>query len=591
MTTPERMTAEDAWRGLLAEVETTIAAEPAGSAASSLVVTARGDELMASALEQDGASEERWRAPARVVDAPVLATSPSASGQPEGLVLFADRDEIVALSSSDGARRWAVRARGRTLLAAARSAGRTALLTSDRTGRRALSLFDGAGRERFGVVADGGLGTPALIGDVLLAPFGDGNVAAIDATEGRERGRARLGVSPLNALRAEAGWFFGGPPWVTLDGSTSYALPRRPLPGVVLGASEPEPVPRSGDVTRLYVRPRAGTGPEDVYMATYGRIAFGLEREHGSLLWVVALQGRALAGALLPHGLLVCDDSGSLRLLGARSGDVTQKWQLVRRSRASFRDGALVGCALDASTALAAQASSETSEQPLLDQLARVLALSDPGLTDAQRFLSRELAARPEPEATRVLIELVTRRNLDRVLQSEAEDLLAIRRNGQDYMLAALEGGERGDATALPPIAPLGEALAALGERRAAPLLARQLNRPAHTAAALARATSALEQLASEAEYDELSVFFALHRTTADSPELIAAVVSVGKTLLRVAGSRARDLIEHATRDPLTIPDVRAALETALREPASAPTPRGSTSRRDRLQDRRQRPG
>lgn len=238
-----------------------------------------------------------------------------------------------------------------------------------------------------------------------------------------------------------------------------------------------------------------------------------------------------------------------------------------------------MGCTLTASSTLAAPASSDASELPLLEQLARVLALSDPGLTDAQRFLSRELAARPEPEATRVLIELVTRHSLDRVLQSEAEDLLAIRRNGQDYMLAALEDGERGgDATALPPIAPLGEALAALGERRAAPLLARQLNRPAHTAAALARAASALEQLASEAEYDELSVFFSLHRTTADGPELISAVVSVGKTLLRVAGSRARELVTFAMRDPLTIPDVRAALEPALREPTTVPPPRGSTS-------------
>jgi outer membrane protein assembly factor BamB len=216
-------------------------------------------------------------------------------------------------------------------------------------------------------------------------------------------------------------------------------------------------------------------------------------------------------------------------------------------------------------------------QPPLLEQLARVLALSDPGLSEAQRFLSRELAARPEPEATRVLIELVTRRSLDRVLQTEAEDLLAIRRNGQQYKLAALESAESGgDATALPPIAPLGEALAALGERRAAPLLARQLNRPAHTGAALARAAAALEQLASEAEYDELSVFFSLHRTTADSPELFSAVISVAKTMLRVAGPRARELIGFATRDPLTIPAVRGALEAALRDdqrsPAQGPT-------------------
>jgi outer membrane protein assembly factor BamB len=131
-------------------------------------------------------------------------------------------------------------------------------------------------------------------------------------------------------------------------------------------------------------------------------------------------------------------------------------------------------------------------------------------------------------------------------------------------MLAALAGTEARGEEAIPPIAPLGEALAALDERRAAPLLARQLNRPAHAPSAVARAAAVLEQLASEAEYAELSVFFSLHRTNADGPEWEAAVVSVGRTLLRVGGQKARTLLQFATRDPLTVPRVRSALEQAL---------------------------
>jgi outer membrane protein assembly factor BamB len=570
--TPAHAGGESAWQGQVALVDAAIAGErDRAGGTSSLALAARGSSLVATELEAGGATRERWRVRAEIIGAPVLPSWPRSSAQPEALVLYGDRNEIVALSAAQGTRRWALPARGRTLLAASSSGGRTALLTSDRTGRRALSLCDADGRERLDVVADASLGTPALIGDVLLAPFGDGNVAAIDAAAGVERARSRLGARPLHALRTGDGLFFGGPPWLALDGAAPIVVPRRPLPGVVLGPSEPEPPQPPADVTRLYVPTSAAAQPASggTYMATYGRIALGLEREHGSLLWVVALQGRALAGALVPEGLLVCDDSGALRLLAARSGNVAQRWQLLRRPRTSFGESALAGCALAPGNELAPESGSDASE-PLLEQLARVLALSDPGMTDAQRFLSRELAARPEPEATRLLIELVTRHSLDRALQSEAEDLLAIRRNGQQYMLAALEDGQRGaDATALPPIAPLGEALAALGERRAAPLLARQLNRPAHTAAALARAASALQQLASDAEYDELSVFFSLHRTTADSPELISAVITVGKTLLAIAGPRARGLLELATRDPLTVPDVRSALENALREPTT----------------------
>jgi outer membrane protein assembly factor BamB len=246
----------------------------------------------------------------------------------------------------------------------------------------------------------------------------------------------------------------------------------------------------------------------------------------------------------------------------------------------------LTGCALAAGAVLAARSDAAEAPAPLLEQLSSVLALSDPRLSDAQRFLSRELAARPEPEATRVLIELVRRHSLDQVLQSEAEDLLATRRNGEEHMLAALsETGAPGEKV-LPPIAPLGEALAALGETRAAPLLARQLNRPAHPASAIARAAAALEQLASEPEYDELSVFFSLHRTSADGPEWVAAVVSTGRTLLRIGGSRARTLIRFAILDPLTIPAIKSALEQELDSSPPAGAPDRSSRHPDTAGDR-----
>jgi outer membrane protein assembly factor BamB len=278
-----------------------------------------------------------------------------------------------------------------------------------------------------------------------------------------------------------------------------------------------------------------------------------------------------LAAAAVSGGFLACDDAGGVRLLGAQTGRVERQWQLIRRRPVARGVPPLSACALSGGRVLGpstndtpASRGPTAQPEPLLEQLGRVLALSDPGLSGAQRFLSRELAARAEPDATRVLIELVTRHNLDRTLQSEAEDLLATRRNGEEHMLAALSGvGARGGAS-LPPIAPLGEALAALDERRAAPWLARQLNRPAHAPSAIARAAAALEQLASEAEYAELSVFFSLHRTNADGPEWVAAVVSIGRTLLRVGGQKARALLQFATRDPLTVPQVRSALEQAL---------------------------
>jgi len=556
------------------------------------VVGVTPDELIAARLDRPAKDARIWRSRVTGASRPALAP---------GLIVVGSGRELLGLSPADGQRAWALPARDRVLLAATADRDQLALLLLDRRGLSSLVVYDraakGAPRERVRVTANGALGTPALLGGTLLVPWGAGYLSAVDARSQSELGRVRLGNELLHALWWGPALFFGGPPWVELTGGGAppYELPRRPLPGAggaalgPLGPAATEPASGAAieaDVTRLYVRPtRAGSADaSDRYVATYGRIAFGLERERGALEWVVALPGRALAAVAIGDDVIVCDDSGGVRALSSTTGRIQRLWQLERQRRVTLGEPTLSACALAPGSVLGSGAGADTpAPEPLLEQLAKVLALSDPGLSDAQRFLSRELAARPEPDATRVLIDLVQRHSLDRVLQSEAEDLLATRRNGEEHMLAALsEGGARGEQ-ALPAIAPLGEALAALGDVRAAPLLARQLNRPAHTASAIARAAAALEQLASEAEYGELSVFFSLHRTNADSPEGVAAVVSVGRTLLRVGGHQARTLIQFATRDPLTIPEIKQQLEQALgvSSPPPSTTPDDRSLRRD----------
>jgi outer membrane protein assembly factor BamB len=308
----------------------------------------------------------------------------------------------------------------------------------------------------------------------------------------------------------------------------------------------------------------------------------GIDARHGALSWVLALPGRALAAAPLRGAFVVCDDSGVLRLLEASGA--RQRWQaqLAEPRRRGRAEPALTGCSLGVGSVQrrerVASNESDAAATPLLEQLAGVLSLADRGLVDAQRFLSRELAARPEPEATRVLIDLATRRSADPILQVDAEDLLATRRNGAEFMLGALASTSPSgpDPLALAPLGPLADALGALGERRAAPLLAEQLNHPGHSAGAIARAAAALEQLASEAEYANLSVFFSLHRTIADQPERIEAVNAIGRTLLRIGGERGRTLVQQAARDPLTVTEVRQELTRALGEaPASKAPPTG----------------
>ena len=90
-----------------------------------------------------------------------------------------------------------------------------------------------------------------------------------------------------------------------------------------------------------------------------------------------------------------------------------------------------------------------------------------------------------------------------------------------DLMLAALERHYdflSGELLA-PPVGPLADALSAMKEQRAAPLLARHLNDPSTEVSDVERAARALSSLATPEELPSLRTFFALYRATADEPE------------------------------------------------------------------------
>jgi len=110
----------------------------------------------------------------------------------------------------------------------------------------------------------------------------------------------------------------------------------------------------------------------------------------------------------------------------------------------------------------------------------------------------------------------------------------------------------------------LADALAAMNEVSATPLLARHLNDPANEMADVERAAVALGKLATPAEYEDLRTFFALYRATADEPALVNAVVAVGSALLRIGGPQGKALVERAAQDPLTQSDVKRGLSVLL---------------------------
>jgi outer membrane protein assembly factor BamB len=156
-----------------------------------------------------------------------------------------------------------------------------------------------------------------------------------------------------------------------------------------------------------------------------------------------------------------------------------------------------------------------------------------------------------------------------RNLRVRATALLAQRRNGAEYMLSALEHEYDflNDVLHAPPVGALADALAAMKERSAAPLLARHLNDPANSPNDIERSAAALVALASEAELSELKTFFALYRATADEDALLDAVLHVAEALLKLGGGEGHKLVEMAALDPLTHPLLKKKLALLVRAP------------------------
>jgi HEAT repeat protein len=208
-------------------------------------------------------------------------------------------------------------------------------------------------------------------------------------------------------------------------------------------------------------------------------------------------------------------------------------------------------------------------------QIDRALGELDPEMASAQAFLVTELGRNPDPAVTKTLIDMTTSSRIPPDVRTRARSLLAQRRTGVEHMLAALERQYDFLSGALlpPPVGPLAEALAELGERRAAPLLARHLNDPSTDTADVEQAARALSKLAGPEELPTLRTFFALYRATADEPALVNAVVAIAEALVRVGGAEGRAIVERAARDPLTQPEVARGLAPLVAAPVAAAAP------------------
>lgn len=479
---------------------------------------------------------------------------------------------LFALDAATGRPLWAVSSDGRALRGAGDDGRVTvATLGMPGAGRSLFVAVDRQGRELLRIATHEQLGEPAVLAGVAFVPWGTEYVSAIDLSSGGEVARLLVHPPVSRARAIDGALYFGQQALVRFDdrigrayenGGDRFILPKLGLPGNPAWFSDGGDVTPRGataaDSVRAYAMPEmSGATPSfgsQRLAATYFRIAMGFDTTSHALTWVTTLPAAVVGGAAARGGFVFCDRGGNVSVVNAAWGGVASKFSLGTR---------LESCVVQPG-ALRVPEGKPTGV--LSEQIARAVELQDAQMVPAQRFLLTELGKEKQPLVTKLLIDLAENQRTPPVLVDDARRLLATRRNGADYMLAALKRHYNflSDVLRPPPVGPLADALGAMGEARAAPLLAAHLNDPADTPDDVERAARALVKLATPAEYPELKTFFSLYRSTANQKPMIEAVIAVARALVRVGGPDGRALVEQAARDPLTQPDVREGLRAVV---------------------------
>jgi outer membrane protein assembly factor BamB len=496
-----------------------------------------------------------------------------------GVVVGSGGGEAFALDASSGRVIWR------------RPTGPIALLGAGDDGTVTVAVFraaGGLGSVLLAVTHDGQvvrqietstqLGAPAVVDHLSFVPWSGQYISVIDLQNGDEKARVTLRDETSHAWTEGGVLWFGGTAYTRFDdrirdaskGKASRVTVKVPtLPGepkVMRSATSPVGVLADAqDKVRLYARPKAtddGVAIEDGHWyGTYFRLAMGFDASTSKLGWVHLGGSDFVGGAVAPGGIVLCDEQGKVTELDARSGGVVVEEDLGEPVKACVVN-------VDARATNGGPGTVPT----LTGQLAEAVLADDPQLVAIQRVLLKELAGAADESATKALVDLASDPRTSPDLLPDARRSLAGRRNGASFMQAALARHYDflKDVLRPPPVGPIAEALGAMKEHGAAPLLATHLLDPADTDDDVMQAAAALAVVGSPAELPTLRQFFGMYRAAAPNDDVATAVVSVGKALLALDGTLGRVRVEAAAKDSMTVDYARERLAELIAGPAPA---------------------
>jgi hypothetical protein len=499
------------------------------------------------------------------------------------VVLSSERQRVVAIDLRSGQQRWEVSLPDLAYVGADRD-GETIYLSftvgalgGARREGHLVAVDARTGSERWRHEVDGVFGQPAASGGMVLVPYERQNIAILDEATGYELARLRSTDDVIAWIRHDpTGIYYGHRGLYRLTEESVFGTRERaahiepPIPSVPpLREGEAErPVeleddgflPKPGTRTargriRLYYAPRLAEGREEVgilgetYYFVYYRYVFGMNAD-GSLRWARILEQDVIGAQVVEGGLLTVGEQGQMRVLGRANG------------QDAWSGGApmqLASVALDA--AGFSSTPSDAAPRPLREVLNEIALDPDNRLVAARAYAVRLLAALPEPDITRDMLDLYQQRSMPRALRDSIASTLRTRTSGSEHLVAALS--RRYDfieGTEGPPLELIVPSLIEMRATQAVPGLVQQLNDHETSPAALVLVARAVAELGDASVLPALRNFLVLYRADSSFSENAEALSWAAQGIFRLGGPEGRQLLSALAADARTVAPLTASI-------------------------------
>ncbi|MCS6798622.1 MAG: PQQ-like beta-propeller repeat protein [Myxococcota bacterium] len=508
--------------------------------------------------------ERLWTTPVETVVRPIVAGD---------LVLVSERSDegerVVAIDARTGQPRWRTDTGALPLLGAARGddvvvcvASTGASGSGTRVGR-VWAVDASRGSERWSWDVQGVLGEPAVRGEHVFVPWDRQSIVVLELRTGREVARLRLTDDVLSfVFAAPEGVYYGGRGVYRLDersangtrARATYVAPPFPAPPGEPLLWDDGFVPRPGQRSargriRVYFHPAASTDTDAIRIAgdrwyfVYFRHVFAFAPD-GSPRWARALPSVIAGAQALPEGLLTVAEDGSVRLLDAESG--------LDRHTATL--GVEVGAVAIDGTGTPAGAVSGTPPE-LRRSLVELAVDPDNRLVPSRAYAVALLAALPDPEVTRDLLDLYAQRSMPSALRDAIAAALRNRRVGLEMLVEAL--ASRYDFLEGTEGPPLEIIVPPLVENRMSSALAglvRHMMDHETPSDVLPTVVRAVVELGDASVVPPLRELLRLYRADSSFAQNAEALTAAAVGLYRHGGPEGRQFLEELVADARTLP-------------------------------------